>query len=238
MELNLLSLFFNPKANVKNAVKDPNFSKAFFIVLLPAIVYLLSFILIGLDIELAGFISYAIKNYVMWVVTASMVYFFVFLAKGKEMKGKFAGIYSSLSYIWIIIAIAFLITAVVMFAFNPKFFAFVGVVKTYGLSAVDSTSLLGIMTSQNVIKLNDFKEEHGINEDLTPLMLGENEPPISSQTTGLLFVAWVLLLFYALFIYPFYTIKVVTKLSYAASFILYIFSMSVTLFLALGMSFF
>jgi len=206
--------------------------------LLPAIIYLLFFILIGLDIDLTGFISYAVKNYVMWVVTASMVYFFVFLAKGKEMKGKFAGIYSSLSYIWMIIAIAFLITAVVMFALNPKFFAFVKTVKTNDLSAVDSMSLLTIITMQDNSKLNDFQEFHGINEDLTPLMLEENELPINPQTTGLLFVVWILLMFYALFIYPFYTIKVVTKTSYAVSFILYIFSMSVTLFLALGMSVF
>ena len=65
------------------------------------------------------------------------------------------------------------------------------------------------------------------------------------KRTGALFntmivvaVVAVLLLFYALFVYPFLTIKVVTKLNAASSFVLYLFSMGLALFLVLGLSFF
>lgn len=238
MELNPLSLVFHPSRTVKSAVEKPNFSKAFFIILLPSIIFLASFLLIDFDIELVSFISYAVKNYILWFLTAAIIYFFVFLAKGKEMKGKFASIYSSISIIWLLISIAIIIVIIMSFTFSPKFFGFVHVIKSEKLSVIEGTQLMRIIAKNDAESLKEFKEAHNIKSELEPLLLEKGERLVNTPAMVLMLLVCIVLLFYALFVYPFLTIKVVTKLNAASSFVLYALSMGLSLFFALGISFF
>ncbi len=232
MEINPFNLFFHPKKSVKKAVENPNFSKAFFIVLLPSVILLLSFFIVGLEIEILSFVAYSLKNYLMWLVVAASLYFFVFLAKGKEMKGKFAAIYSAVSITWLFISIMLIIFIIASVAFSPKLFGLIRVIENESLGPVEGTALMKIMAENDLQGMQDFRERNNIKSDLAPLLLPEGETLYNEQAMAGAVILSAIIVFYALGLYPFLAIKQVTGLNSAATFILYVFSMGLVLGIA------
>ena len=238
MELNIFSLLFHPIASVKKNCEKPDFNTSFFIVLLPGIVLTLTLLLARLNFDAFAVIAYTLKNYVLWFIVSASVYFFAFLAKGKEMKGKFAAIYSNTSLIWLFISIAILLIFLSSLAFSPKFFSFVRIAKNEKLSMNQTAQLMGILSSNDSTALAEFQKANGIKSDLAPLLPGKGNELVNPQAMGMTMAACAILFFYALFLYPFLTIKHLSKLNAASSFILYLLSIGVVLVFAAGISLF
>ena len=125
MELNPLAVIARPWLAVESAVEKPDFSKSFFLVLLPAIISLISsavfLIVAGRPIEPVGLVLSAAKYFVLWFALSASIYFFAFLAKGKEMKGKFKAVYSSTAYIWYVLSIVLAIMLPISLAYNLEY---------------------------------------------------------------------------------------------------------------------
>ncbi len=238
MEINLLRLLFHPSASVKETCEKPDFNTSFFMVLLPGIILLLTLLISQLKFDFFSIAAYTLKNYVLWFVVSASIYFFAFLAKGKEIKGKFAAIYSNTSFIWLFISIAILLIFLSSIAFSPKFFALVRVVKNENLNMVQAGQLMKILSSNDATGLAEFQRANSIKSDLSGLLPGKGSELVNSQAMSMTLIACAILFFYALFIYPFFTIKYISKLNAASSFIVYVFSMGVILVFAFGVSLF
>jgi len=241
MDINPFNLLFHPHRTVARAIEKPNFSKSFFIVLLPSVLLLLSLLAIDPSFQsgtMFSLLAYALKSYLFWFIASAMIYFFVFLAKGKAMKGKFAPIYSAVSMIWLFVSIAVIVVILASFVFSPKFFGLLALVQRENLTADQGVQLARIVVGNDSAGLVQFKQETNIQEDLRPLLLGEGEELVNSQAMLAAMLICLVLFFYALFIYPFLAIKQITKLNAAASFVLYIVSMGLVFMIAAGVSYF
>lgn len=236
MQINPVRVFFKPGKTVREAVENPNFSKAFFLVLLPAVILLLSFLLVELDVQIVSFVGYALKNYLLWFVAAASIYFFSFLAVGKKMKGKFSGVYSSLSVMWLLISLVLVLMIFSSLIFSPKFFVMVRVMKNENLGSIEGTQLLRIMAKNDPVALQNFKKAYNIESDLSPLLLEEGEELFNVPGMLVTLGGAIVLFFYILFVYPFYTIKEVTQLNPAYSFIVYVFAIALLLSVSASIS--
>jgi len=238
MEVNPVRLLLHPMQSVKNSISKPDFNIAFFIVLLPTVLLLLTFIVSGLSFDAVALAVSGFKFYLTWLLMSASIYFFTFVAKGKTMKGKFSAIYSSISVAWLFVAIAILLIFLVSFIFSPSFFSFVKVAQNEELNTSQISQLLTIMTSGSEQSMFEFKEANNIQADLMPLLLGEGEQMYNTEAMVIALFVCAILFFYALFVYPFLTIKAVSGLNAATSFVLYLFSMSILYLFSLGMTVF
>ncbi|MFH1234745.1 MAG: hypothetical protein V1493_03995 [Candidatus Diapherotrites archaeon] len=236
MDLNPLNFFVFPGRTVKSAGEKPSFGTALFFVLLPSVFTLLAFLAISLEIDLAWLASYTIKNYLGWIAISAAVYFFGFLAAGKHMKGKFSAIYSSLSMMWLLIALVILLAFIASFAFAPKLFGIARVAKDAKLDSFETTQFLDLIAAGNAGALGEFATEHGIKTDLSKLVPEESEELLGGPGMIAVSAIALVLLFYMLFVYPFLTIKAATNSGILKSLVLYICSMAVLLFFSLAFS--
>ena len=241
MDVNPFNLVFHPRRTIERAVEKPNFTKSFFIVLLPSVILLLSLLAIDPGFQsgtVFSLVAYALKSYLFWFIASAMIYFFVFLAKGKAMKGKFAPIYSAVSMIWLFVSIAIVVVILASFIFSPKFFGLLAVIQRENLPPDQGLQLARIVLGNDAAALVEFKQENNMQDDLRPLLLAEGEELVNAQAMMAAMVICLALFFYALFIYPFLTIKKITKLNAAASFVLYMVSMGLVFLIAAGVSYF
>jgi hypothetical protein len=237
MDLNPLNFFVFPGRTVKSAGENPSFGTALFFVLLPSVFTLLAFLAMSLELDLAWLASYTIKNYLGWIAISAAVYFFGFLAIGKQMKGKFSAIYSSLSMIWLLIALVILLAFIASFAFAPKLFGIARVAKDAKLDSFETTQFLNLIAARDTGGLGEFAAEHGIKADLSKLVPAEGEEFLGNGI-GMIAVAAIalVLFFYMLAVYPFLTIKAATNSGILKSIVLYICSMAVLLFFSMVFS--
>jgi hypothetical protein len=236
MDLNPLNFFVFPGRTIKSACEKPSFGTALIFVLLPSVFTLLAFLAISLELDLAWLAAYTIKNYLGWIAISAAVYFFGFLAIGKQMKGKFSAIYSSLSMIWLLIALVILLAFIASFIFSPKLFGIARVAKDAKLDSFEATQFLDLIAARDTGGLGEFAAEHSIKTDLSKLVPAEGEELLGSL--GMIAVAAIalVLLFYLLFVYPFLTIKAATNSGFLKSLVLYVCSMAVLLFFSMVFS--
>jgi len=101
MELNILK----PSKAVHEAFKKPDLITAFMLVLLATIISIVGAILLGLQFNMVVTAISAFSSVASWIALGILFYIIGFVAEGNILKGKFTGILSALSLVWLVAAI-------------------------------------------------------------------------------------------------------------------------------------
>lgn len=101
MEINLLK----PVRVVHQSFYKPNLPMAFVLVLLASVVSIVGAILLGLQFNIGVIALSAVSSIVSWIAIGILFYVIGFVAEGNSLKGKFSGILSALSLVWLVCAI-------------------------------------------------------------------------------------------------------------------------------------
>lgn len=223
MHLNPIKLIRHPAKSIAEAIERPEFKKAILIVLLPTILLATFNLLSGLAIDVLGTIKYGAMSYIAWVIIASTIYFFAFLAKGKEIRGKFVSILCAVSIIWLLVAVAMAVSFLAFYS-SPKIFALMTTMRRHSVNAYDAASIYAMLSSGNMEGAKAYASARGIDVDFTKYALTESEWSSFYAISSVAFIVFAVLLFYIIFVWPFLTIKIVAKLGYAPSFVWYLIS--------------
>ncbi|MEM0360225.1 MAG: hypothetical protein QXK06_02710 [Candidatus Diapherotrites archaeon] len=236
MDLNPVNLLFFPGKTVKKAIEKPSFNTALFLVLSPSIITVLAFLAVSLEIDWIWLASYTLKNYLGWMLFSSAVYFFAFLAIGKQMKGTFSAIYSSLSFCWLIFALMVLLGFIASIAFAPKLLGLARIARDAKLDAVETALFSDLVANRDQTGLEEFLKERGIKTDASTLLPAEGEEILGGP--GMLLVAAIalVLLVYALIVFPFLAVKQTTKSGFLKSTVIYLCSIAIMLFFSMVFS--
>jgi len=222
MNLNPIVMLRHPIRFIGAIIEKPNFRKAFFIVLLPTALYALFNLLSGLAIDVFETIKYGATSYLAWIIIAAIIYFVAFLAKGKEIRGKFLPILCAISIIWLLVALLMLVTFVAVYS-SPKIFALMMAIRKSPIGTNEVAQIYSLLSNKNMEGLKEYASAHGINLELSDLP-AEADLNAFYNTMLIAEAISLLLLFYIIFVYPLSTIKAVTKLGYAQSFVWYLIS--------------
>ncbi len=229
MQINPLFIFAHPVKTLQDAIEKPDFNKAFFIVMIPTILFVSFNLLAGLKLDMFTVARHAGLHYLSWIIASSVFYFFAFLVAGKTIKGKFLSIMCALSYLWIFLAIMMLVSFLLLMG-SPKFIEIQQIVRKKSLTADEVETLYNILTRNDSEALENFEKVHDIRTDLSKYMLTKEEVATINNISAFGFISGTILLFYMLFLYPFITLKLLVKKGSAAVFILYIIAGTVTLY--------
>ncbi|MEM4662876.1 MAG: hypothetical protein QXM75_02550, partial [Candidatus Diapherotrites archaeon] len=92
MQINPIAMFINPKKTIDVAISKPDFKKAFIIVIIPGVLYVLFNLITGIPLDIFDIIKKIGASYFAWICISSSIYFFAFLVNTKDLKGKFNSI--------------------------------------------------------------------------------------------------------------------------------------------------
>jgi len=221
MRINPIYAILHPVKTIDSALKEPDFDKAFFLVLMPTVLYGIFQIVSGLRLDIFELAKYGASHYLAWIFMASIIYFFAFLAKGKVIKGKFLPILSAISIIWLLVSILMFATFVTFYS-SPKVLGFVVAMRNAQATPNEIGKVYNMLNSGDEGGLKSFTKAHEIKANLSAYMLTESEASTFYTALAISMIIVAVLLAYCLFLYPFLTLKKITGLGTAASFILYI----------------
>ena len=221
MEANPLHAIIHPVKTIESALKKPDFDKAFFIVLMPTVLFAIFQLVSGLKFDIFELARYGALHYIAWIFIASVIYFFAFLAKGKAIKGKFSAILSATSVIWLLVSVMMAV-AFITFYSSPKILGFIVAMRNEDATPEEIGTIYNMLSNGDEKALENFTKAHDIKTNLTPYMLTESESSTFYMVAFLALAVFILLMAYCLFLYPFITLKELTKFGNAASFVLYI----------------
>ncbi|MFH1696538.1 MAG: hypothetical protein ABH854_01355 [Candidatus Diapherotrites archaeon] len=116
--MNPLKLFFAPRHTVRDAYENPNLPLAFALVILPVIFSAGVALFFGISFELIALAFDALRDIIVWVFGGIVLYILLYVLKGKEIKGKIAGVLSAFSLLYVIqlVMLAALITGLMLAA--------------------------------------------------------------------------------------------------------------------------
>ncbi|MCX8190124.1 MAG: hypothetical protein N3F05_02750 [Candidatus Diapherotrites archaeon] len=207
MEINPINIFIKPKKTIEKTISKPDFKISFLIILSPTILYTMFGLFAGFGFDLLDTIKHGAASYFAWIIISAVIYFFAFMVNSKDVKGKFYGILSAISFVWLFLAIIMCISFVVLYS-SPKIFAMITEVKKQSAS---------LPYAYNIFDENAgaILQKHGITEsDLSDF----------SNKAFLASLLLIVILVYMLFVYPFLTIKQLTKATYPKSLLIYLLS--------------
>lgn len=115
MKLNLLK----PRESIQSCLDRPDMRMALVLTLLPTIITAIGYWMFGFPVELVQFGLSFLRSMVVWILLSIAIYLVLYLAKGKQLQGKFASIASAASLLWIIN----LLLAIIGLAFVPLVFS-------------------------------------------------------------------------------------------------------------------
>jgi hypothetical protein len=221
MQANPLHAIIHPVKTIESALEKPDFDKAFFIVLMPTVLFAIFQLVSGLKLDIFELARYGASHYIAWIFIASVIYFFAFLAKGKAIKGKFSAILSAASVIWLLVSVL-MVVAFITFYSSPKILGFIVAMRNEDATPDEISTIYNMLSNRDEKALESFTKAHDIKANLTPYMLTESESSTFYLMAFLALLVFTLLMAYCLVLYPFITLKKLTKFGNAASFVLYI----------------
>ncbi len=124
MNINLL----HPLKAVQSGIDRPDIPLAFFLVLLPSIVSAAIMVWWGFSVNwmIIGF--GVLKSIANWVLLGIVLYVISYLVAGKAVSGKFSGILSSASLLWLVGLLATLVGVAFVASFGPQLISLLSVI--------------------------------------------------------------------------------------------------------------
>ena len=126
----------NPfKSVVERAYKKPNLILAVIFALLPPLFSLLLFVIYNFPID------YVIQGYallraiVVLIASGAILYVLLYILKGKAVQGKFSGVLTALSFMYLIRVILLIVCVAVVFVMAPAFFPTLSEISRMELTA-------------------------------------------------------------------------------------------------------
>ncbi|GEM_PF-3998903 len=105
MNLNI----FSPGKAVQSAIDRPDARVALLLVLIPTIASAIGSLFFQFPIQWAGIGIGLLKSIANWIILGILVYLAAYLVNGKALRGKFAGVLSAVSLVWIVSLLATLL---------------------------------------------------------------------------------------------------------------------------------
>ena len=221
MNLNPLKILVFPRAVVRSAFEKPSTALSFIIVLLPAILFFAvdSFFSLGNSMVNPAFFSV-----LAWIAITIAIYAAGWAFKGaKNVKGKFSGLSSAVSYIWFCL---FISGVLLFFAFSmvsPMIQA--TVIAKESLPPEKAVELIQVMQTGSKKLLIEFEAENSLSASQKirlEKILEESKGSLANIDGFVILLIWALLpFFYGLVILPYLTISELLKSNRLAHFIVW-----------------
>ncbi|MBS3061658.1 MAG: hypothetical protein J4215_03680 [Candidatus Diapherotrites archaeon] len=140
MELNVL----HPLKAVQSGLDKPDVGLGFFLVLLPTLIAFLVMLLLGFPINFLLVVVNLFKGVANWIVLGIVIYILAYLVRGKEVAGRFSGILSAASLIWVLALIVTLIGIVFVLSLGSQVLDAVKTMATGVVSAEEAGKQLAV----------------------------------------------------------------------------------------------
>jgi hypothetical protein len=167
------TLVGHPGDVAEELLEEPKVGVAFIIVLLPTLTGFATAYIFLSQASVRMLAQNMLMNVLAWFAIASVVYIVALAVRGKiKITGRFKGILSALSLIWVFLLFSSLAAALLLAAFPPSLHAFFKQARDAGLSETDALALLFYLESDRPDDAKQVLENAGVDEQQKKNLLG------------------------------------------------------------------